>query len=95
MGFAFVSLVGGILLALGSSIPISPYVTTISFLIYLAASAVAAIRGTSHTRFQVHPGHGAPHHDGDGHESVVHEDLVDHLHDGHQHFQHGEHVHEH
>jgi zinc/manganese transport system permease protein len=33
--FAVVSLVGGILLALGSSVPISPYVTTISFLIYL------------------------------------------------------------
>ena len=35
MAFALVSLVGGILLALGSSVPISPYVTTISFLIYL------------------------------------------------------------
>ena len=89
------SLVGGILLALGSSIPISPYVTTISFLIYLVASAVAALRGTSHTSFKVHPAHGEPHHEGDGHESVVHEDHVDHLHDGHKHFQHGEHVHEH
>ena len=35
MLFALASLVGGILLALGSSVPISPYVTTISFLIYL------------------------------------------------------------
>jgi zinc/manganese transport system permease protein len=35
MVFAVVSLVGGILLALGSSVPISPYVTTISFLIYV------------------------------------------------------------
>ena len=35
MGFALVSLVGGIMLALGSSVPISPYVTTISFLIYV------------------------------------------------------------
>jgi zinc/manganese transport system permease protein len=95
MGFAFVSLVGGILLALGSSIPISPYVTTISFLIYLGASGVAALRGTSHTSFKVHPEHGEPHYVGDGHESVAHEDHVDHLHDGHQHFQHGEHVHEH
>jgi zinc/manganese transport system permease protein len=34
--FAVCSVVGGILLALGSSIPISPYVTTISFAIYLA-----------------------------------------------------------
>lgn len=32
--FGLVSAVGGILLALGSSIPISPYVTTISFAIY-------------------------------------------------------------
>lgn len=33
--FAEVSAVGGILLALGASVPISPYITTISFLIYL------------------------------------------------------------
>ena len=33
--FAVVSSVGGILLALGSSVPISPFVTTISFVIYL------------------------------------------------------------
>lgn len=42
--FAFVSLVGGIMLALGASIPISPYVTTISFLIYLIAWGVEAVR---------------------------------------------------
>ncbi|TXK18950.1 metal ABC transporter permease [Homoserinibacter sp. GY 40078] len=35
MLFAVTSLVGGIMLALGSSVPISPYVTTISFVIYL------------------------------------------------------------
>lgn len=35
VGFALVSVVGGILLALGGSVPISPYVTTISFVIYL------------------------------------------------------------
>ncbi|WP_166869634.1 MULTISPECIES: metal ABC transporter permease [unclassified Salinibacterium] len=34
MAFALIALVGGILLALGSSVPISPYVTTISFLIW-------------------------------------------------------------
>lgn len=34
--FAVVSAVGGILIALGTSVPISPFVTTISFLIYLA-----------------------------------------------------------
>ncbi len=33
--FAVVSMVGGIMLALGGSLPISPFVTTISFLIYL------------------------------------------------------------
>ncbi|WP_375430183.1 metal ABC transporter permease [uncultured Friedmanniella sp.] len=33
--FAVVSTVGGIMLALGGSVPISPYVTTLSFLIYL------------------------------------------------------------
>jgi zinc/manganese transport system permease protein len=44
MLFGFVSLVGGILLALGASIPISPYVTTISFAIYLLASAVGWLR---------------------------------------------------
>jgi zinc/manganese transport system permease protein len=35
MLFGFVSAVGGILLALGGSLPISPYITTISFLIYI------------------------------------------------------------
>jgi zinc/manganese transport system permease protein len=43
-GFAVVSAVGGIMLALGSSIPISPFVTTISFVIYLACRAVSARR---------------------------------------------------
>jgi zinc/manganese transport system permease protein len=44
VGFAMVSMLGGILLALGSSLPISPYVTTISFLFYLVARAIEAIR---------------------------------------------------
>lgn len=35
MAFGLCSVLGGILLALGSSIPISPYVTTLSFLIYV------------------------------------------------------------
>ncbi|GAB3615201.1 metal ABC transporter permease [Humibacter ginsengisoli] len=35
VAFGVVSMVGGIMLALGGSVPISPYVTTISFLIYL------------------------------------------------------------
>jgi zinc/manganese transport system permease protein len=38
--FAVCSVVGGILLSLGSSIPISPYVTTISFAIYLVCRLV-------------------------------------------------------
>lgn len=42
--FAVAALVGGILLALGSSIPISPYVTTISFVIYLICRSIAAIQ---------------------------------------------------
>lgn len=40
MIFGFVSAVGGILLALGGSLPISPYITTISFLIYLVARLI-------------------------------------------------------
>ncbi|MDG4820496.1 metal ABC transporter permease [Asanoa sp. WMMD1127] len=42
--FAVGSVVGGILLALGSTIPISPYVTTISFLIYIVCRIVGARR---------------------------------------------------
>jgi zinc/manganese transport system permease protein len=37
VSFAVVSVVGGILLALGGGLPISPYVTTLSFAIYLVA----------------------------------------------------------
>lgn len=42
--FALVSMIGGILLALGGSLPISPFVTTISFAIYLVARIVAFLR---------------------------------------------------
>ena len=38
--FAVVSVVGGILLALGGGLPISPYVTTLSFVIYLVARVI-------------------------------------------------------
>ncbi|PFG30230.1 metal ABC transporter permease [Paramicrobacterium agarici] len=38
--FGFVSAVGGIMLAIGGSLPISPYITTISFAIYLVARLV-------------------------------------------------------
>jgi zinc/manganese transport system permease protein len=42
--FAVISMVGGTLLALGGTVPISPYVTTISFIIYLVARVVARLR---------------------------------------------------
>jgi zinc/manganese transport system permease protein len=44
VGFAVVSVVGGILLALGGGLPISPYVTTISFLIWLVCRIVGGRR---------------------------------------------------
>jgi zinc/manganese transport system permease protein len=47
--FAMIAMVGGILLALGGTLPISPYVTTISFAIYLLARLVAFFR----TRLEV------------------------------------------
>jgi len=42
--FALVAMVGGSLLALGGTLPISPYVTTISFTIYLIARLIAWAR---------------------------------------------------
>ncbi len=44
ISFAMVSVVGGILLALGGGLPISPYVTTISFLFYLVARVLTSER---------------------------------------------------
>lgn len=44
MVFAVVAVVGGILLALGGGLPISPYVTTLSFAIYLVARVIEKIR---------------------------------------------------
>jgi zinc/manganese transport system permease protein len=45
VAFAVTAVVGGILLELGSaSVPISPYVTTISFAIYLVCRGVGAVR---------------------------------------------------
>jgi zinc/manganese transport system permease protein len=40
-GFGFVSAVCGILLAIAGTLPVSPYITTISFLIYAACRVVA------------------------------------------------------
>jgi zinc/manganese transport system permease protein len=50
MVFGLVSAVGGILLALGGSLPISPYITTISFAIYIVCRIVGARRTQRDTR---------------------------------------------
>lgn len=47
MAIGFVSAVGGILLALGGSLPISPYITTIAFVLYLICRVVGARRSRS------------------------------------------------
>lgn len=44
VAFAVVSLVGGILLAIGSRVPISPYVTTIAFTIYAVCRGIGFVR---------------------------------------------------
>jgi len=49
MIFGFVSATGGVLLAIGGSLPISPYITTISFVIYLVCRVVGARRDRSRT----------------------------------------------
>ena len=46
VAFAVTSVVGGILLALGGGLPISPYVTTISFIIYIACRVIGARRSS-------------------------------------------------
>lgn len=43
--FALVSMVGGIFIAIGTAIPISPYVTTLSFAIYLVCRAIGHRQG--------------------------------------------------
>ncbi|CAN5580536.1 metal ABC transporter permease [soil metagenome] len=43
--FGFVSAVGGILLAIAGTLPVSPYITTISFAIYVVCRVVGARRG--------------------------------------------------
>ena len=44
VAFALVSVLGGILIALGGTLPISPFVTTISFVIYLVCRVIGARR---------------------------------------------------
>jgi zinc/manganese transport system permease protein len=51
--FGFVSAVGGILLAIAGTLPVSPYITTISFVIYLVCRGIGARRGRV-TREAVH-----------------------------------------
>ncbi|MFT4219197.1 MAG: metal ABC transporter permease [Microbacterium sp.] len=43
--FGVVSAVGGILLAIAGSLPVSPYITTISFVVYLVCRAIGSRRG--------------------------------------------------
>ncbi|MDZ4045868.1 MAG: metal ABC transporter permease [Rhodoglobus sp.] len=50
MVFGFVSAVGGILIAIGSSLPISPFITTISFAIYLVARIIGWRQGSGRRR---------------------------------------------
>ena len=45
VAFALTAALGGILLALGGGLPISPYITSISFLIYLICRGIAYLRG--------------------------------------------------
>jgi len=47
--FGVVSAVGGIMLALGGALPISPYITTISFVIYLTCRLVGHVRDRPRT----------------------------------------------
>jgi zinc/manganese transport system permease protein len=42
--FAVVSVVGGIILAVGGGLPVSPYVTSVSFVIYLVCRLIEAAR---------------------------------------------------
>jgi zinc/manganese transport system permease protein len=42
--FAMAATVGGILLALGGRLPISPYVTTLSFLIYVVCRVIGSVK---------------------------------------------------
>jgi zinc/manganese transport system permease protein len=43
--FALASSVGGVLLAAGSAVPISPFITTISFVIYGVCRLISGVRG--------------------------------------------------
>ena len=44
VAFAVTAVVGGIILAVGGGLPVSPYVTTVSFVIYLVCRAIETVR---------------------------------------------------
>ena len=43
-GFGVTAAVGGILLAIAGTLPVSPYITTLSFFIYLVCRAIDGVR---------------------------------------------------
>jgi len=51
-GFGVLAAVGGILLALGGSLPVSPYITSISFLTYVVCRAVGVARDRGRSRLR-------------------------------------------
>lgn len=53
--FACTAVLGGILLALGGRIPISPYVTTISFAIYVICRGIGSRRTARRNRAELQP----------------------------------------
>ncbi len=57
--FAVTSMVGGIMLALGGRLPISPYITTISFAIYVVCRVTGRRRIARHTPARERPAVGA------------------------------------
>jgi zinc/manganese transport system permease protein len=60
VAFACTAVVGGILLALGGRIPISPYVTTISFAIYIVCRFIGSRRVARRSREDSRPGRTRP-----------------------------------
>jgi zinc/manganese transport system permease protein len=50
IGIAVVALVGGVMLAVGGSLPISPYVTTIAFLLFVVCRVYAWVRARRERR---------------------------------------------
>ena len=53
VAFAVTAMVGGIMLSLGGGLPISPFVTTISFVIYVACRIVESARRRASSRIKI------------------------------------------